>query len=138
VAVAPGLSVFGELAAIRLIRIPVFMAIWLSHLSIFGKLFLLNLSVAVAPWLSLFDELVAIQLTLCKCMAMAKPHPHIFGAVLTESLCGCGTLVNSVRWTSSYTADSCPCIFSYRPCGCSYEIYVWLLCAAAGVRQLRY
>ncbi len=50
---------------------------------------------SVAPRLSLFDELVANPVHVYG--YMAKPHPHICGAVLTESLCGCGTMAKSVR-----------------------------------------
>ncbi len=71
---------------------------------------------AMAPWLSVFDELVAIRLILIPVHVygyVAKPHSHICGAVLTESLWGWGTMVNSVLWTGSNMADSCPCIFGY-------------------------
>jgi hypothetical protein len=134
--VAPWLSLFDEAAAIRLILIPVFMTIWLLAKLILTELFLRDLCVAVAPWLSLFDELVAIRLILmCMFMAislLAKPHPYISRTVLAESLCGCGTMAKSVRWTSSNTANPvhvygyfakphpsiCGAVLTLSLCGC--------------------
>ena len=67
-----------------------FMAIWLSHISVVGKLFLRNHCPAVAPWLILFDGLAAMRLILV------------------------------------------PVLLAIWLCGCSYEIYVWLLCGCRG------
>jgi hypothetical protein len=87
--------------------------------------------ISVAPRLSLFDELVAIRLTLCMFMAISISHILIFVELFLRN--HSVAVANSVRWTGSNTAVSCPCIFGCTwLCGCSYEIYVLLLCGCRG------